>query len=121
VPEGDGDPGRRGLAGLHDEDAAGETWFVRSSAWLPRSGDRRRPVANKISGRWLLSRELLITVRPDRLGVSDKATFRPPSGKRRPLRRSDPTIVQRAHRSADGTYRAVAGRAIPARCWRLPL
>ena len=103
--------------GFTMKDGAGETWFVSfDPRGYPESVTGGVVVANKIF--WALGyyqvENHLITVRPDRLGISDKAMFRPPSGIRRPLRRGDlDDVFERAHRSADGTYRAVAGRAIP--------
>jgi hypothetical protein len=103
--------------GFTMQDAAGETWFVSfDPSGFPESATGALVVANKIF--WALGyyqvENHLITVRPDRLAISDKATFRPPSGVRRPLRRGDlDAVFERAHRNADGSYRAVAGRAIP--------
>ena len=103
--------------GFTMKDAAGETWFVSfDPRGFPESVTGGVVVANKIF--WALGyfqvENHLITVQPDRLSISDKATFRPPSGVRRPLRRGDlDAVFERAHRNADGTYRAVAGRAVP--------
>jgi hypothetical protein len=56
----------------------------------------------------------LATIRPDQIAISPTATFKPPSGKRRLMKRGDVTAVfDRAHRHADGSYRVVAGRKIP--------
>ena len=103
--------------GFTARDANGETWFVSfDPRGYPDSVTGGVVVANKIF--WALGyyqvENHLITVRPDRLGISDKAAFRPPSGIRRPLRRGDlDDVFRRSHRNADGSYRAVAGRAIP--------
>jgi hypothetical protein len=103
--------------GFTMRDGDGETWFVSfDPRGFPEAATGAVVVASKIF--WALGyyqvENQLITVRPDRLGISGRATFRPPSGKRRPLRRSDlDAVFAKAHRSADGTYRAVAGRAIP--------
>jgi hypothetical protein len=98
-------------------DAAGETWFVSfDPAGFPEGATGAVVVANKIF--WALGyyqvENHLIAVRPDQLAISDEATVRPPSGARRAMRRRDlETVFAKAHRSADGTYRAVAGRALP--------
>jgi len=103
--------------GFTMQDGAGVTWFVSfDPRGFPEAATGAVVVANKIF--WALGyhqvENRLITVRPDRLAISGKATFRPPSGVRRPLRRGDiDAVFARAHRNADGTYRAVAGRAIP--------
>jgi hypothetical protein len=103
--------------GFTMEDSAGDTWFV---SFDPRGHAEAATgavmVANKIF--WALGyyqvENHLLTIRPDQLAISPKATFRPPSGKRRPMRRDDlATVFEKAHRSADGTFRAVAGKAIP--------
>jgi len=103
--------------GFTMHDGAGATWFVSfDPKGFPEAATGAVVVANKIF--WALGyyqvENHLITVRPDQLGISDKATFRPPSGKRRPLRHGDLAhVFARAHRNADGTYRAVAGLEIP--------
>jgi hypothetical protein len=103
--------------GFTMKDGAGETWFVSfDPSGFPEAVTGGVVVANKIF--WALGyfqvENHLITVRPDRLAISDKATFRAPSGTRRRLRRGDlDAVFARAHRRADGSYRAVAGRAVP--------
>jgi hypothetical protein len=73
-------------------------------------------VANKIFwalGYWQVE-NYLVSVSLDRLVVGESATVRPQSGVDRPMRLSDiEAVLRRAHRSADGTYRAVAARAVP--------
>jgi hypothetical protein len=56
------------------------------------------------------------TLRPQDLTIAPDARVRTPTGGRRPMRRSDvDEQLHRAHRSADGTYRVVAGSALPGR------
>ena len=76
-------------------------------------------VANKIFwalGYWQVENHL-IRVRPERARSSTTAPRsrrRPASA--RPMKSSDvEEVLRRAHRSADGTYRAVAARAVPGR------
>jgi hypothetical protein len=73
-------------------------------------------VANKLFwalGYWQVENHL-VTIRPGEVAIADTAKWKPPSGKRRPMRRSDlDEVLRRAHRSADGTYRAVAARGLP--------
>jgi hypothetical protein len=103
--------------GFTMEDGAGETWFVSfDPKGYPEAATGAVVVASKIF--WALGYyqvdNQLISVQPDRLAISPKATFKAPSGARRPLRRADlDHVFERAQRSADGTYRAVAGRGIP--------
>jgi hypothetical protein len=103
--------------GFTIHDAKGETWFVQfDPAGFPEAATGAVMVANKIF--WTLGyyqvESHLITVHPDRLKISEKATFRAPSGKRRPMRRGDiDGVFRKAQRNADGSYRAVAGRGLP--------
>src|SRR6185436_12178029 len=75
-------------------------------------------VANKLFwalGYWQIE-NFLATVRPDLLDIADSATVIPPSGVRRKMNRGDlDAILRRAHRSPDGSYRAVAARAVAGR------
>jgi hypothetical protein len=57
----------------------------------------------------------LTTLRPDNVAVDPSATMRA-HGTRRPLTREDiDEVFDRAARSADGSYRVIAGRAVPGR------
>ncbi len=56
----------------------------------------------------------IVRVRRGDLSVGEGATLKVPGGKRRPMRPSDiDNELRDAHRSADGSYRAVAGSAVP--------
>ena len=85
---------------------------------MPEAATGAILVANKIFwtlGYWQAENHL-IAVRADQLVIAPTATVTPPSGKRRPMKRSDlDEVLRRAHRSADGSYRAVAARALPGR------
>jgi hypothetical protein len=105
--------------GFTMQDAGGQTWFVSFDAnGYPEAATGAILVANKIFwalGYWQVE-NYLIHVRPDALAIGPNARVTPPSGKRRPMRQSDlDDVLRRSQRSADGSYRAVAGRAIAGR------
>ena len=94
-------------------------WFVSfDAAGYPEAATGALIVANKIFwtlGYWQVENHL-VTVTPGTITIADTAVFRPVSGKKRPMRRSDlDDVLRRAHRAGDGTYRAVAARAVPGR------
>lgn len=113
-------PKKAGAApGFTMRDAAGEVWFVSfDSAGYPEAATGAILVANKIFwglGYWQVEHHP-ITVDRDQLDIAAKASFTPLSGKSRPMRAGDlDDVFVRAHRSPDGTYRAVAGRGVPGR------
>ena len=105
--------------GFTMKDAKGQTWFVSfDGKGYPEAATGAILVANKIFwalGYWQ-AENYLISVRPDQLVIDDSATVVPPSGKRRKMRTSDvDDVLRRADRGADGSYRAVAARALPGR------
>lgn len=105
--------------GFTIEDADGEKWFVSFDArGYPQAATGAILVANKIFwtlGYWQVD-NVLTSVRPGQMLLGDTATVRPMSGKPRRMRQSDlAAIFRRAHPSHDGSYRAVAARALPGR------
>jgi hypothetical protein len=105
--------------GFTMRDADGELWFVSfDSAGYPEAATAAILVANKIFwalGYWQVENHL-VTIRRDQVDIASSATFKPPSGKTRPMARGDLNdVFARAHRSADGSYRAVAARGLPGR------
>jgi hypothetical protein len=105
--------------GFTMRDSKGETWFVSFDAeGHPEAATGAILVANKIFwtlGYWQVE-NYLVQVRPDQMVISETAMIRPPSGVRRRMKPSDlEDVFRRSHRSADGSYRAVAGKAIPGR------
>ncbi len=103
--------------GFRIRDVRGETWFVSFDArGYPEAATGAILVANKMfwaMGYWQIE-SYLLTVRPDQLVIGEGSRIVPPSGRARALRQSDvDSVLARAHRSADGSYRAVAGRAVP--------
>jgi hypothetical protein len=113
-------PKQAGFApGFTMQDGKGETWFVSFDAnGFPEAATAAILVANKIFwalGYWQVENHL-VRIRPDQLVIADTATVTPPSGKRRKMRFGDlEDVLRRAHRSPDGTYRAIAARAVPGR------
>jgi hypothetical protein len=113
-------PKNQGFApGFTIRDALGEMWFVSfDAAGYPEAATGAILVANKIFwslGYWQVENHL-VSVVPDTIAIGESAVFTPLSGKKRPMRRSDlDGVFERAHRSPDGSYRAVAGRAVPGR------
>jgi hypothetical protein len=105
--------------GFTMRDGRGDIWFVSfDPCGYPEAVTGGVVVANKIF--WALGyfqvENHLIAVHPDRLTIDPRTRFKPPSGTRRQMRRGDlDDVFKRAHRSPDGSYRAVAGRAIPGR------
>jgi hypothetical protein len=105
--------------GFTIEDDAGETWFISFDAHgYPEAATGAILVANGIF--WTLGywqpETFLAAVRPEDVVIGDTAMMTPPSGRVRRMRRDDlETIWQRAHRSPDGSFRAVAARKLPGR------
>jgi hypothetical protein len=113
-------PKQAGFApGFTMTDAKGDLWFVSFDAnGFPEAATGAILVANKIFwalGYWQVE-NYLVSIRPDQLAVAETARVTPMSGKPRKMRFSDiGDVLRRAHRSADGSYRAVAARAVPGR------
>ena len=105
--------------GFTMRDAKGDLWFVSFDAkGFPDAATGAILVANKIFwtlGYWQAENHL-IRVRSEELQIEEGAEFTPPSGKRRRMKMSDvEEVLRRSHRSDDGSYRAVAARALPGR------
>ena len=105
--------------GFTMRDSRGDLWFVSfDAAGHPEAATGAIMVANKIFwalGYWQVE-NYLATVTRDQMVISDKATFTPVSGHERRMEARDlDDVLKRAHRSADGGYRAVAARAVPGR------
>jgi hypothetical protein len=113
-------PKEAGFApGFTMRDAKGDIWFVSFDAHgYPEAATGAILVANKIFwalGYWQVE-NFLIDLDPKTLTIGETAMFTPPSGKKRPMRTSDlDAIFRRSNKSANGTYRAVAGRGLPGR------
>jgi hypothetical protein len=105
--------------GFTIQDQAGETWFISFDArGYPEAATGAIVVANKIFwtlGYWQVE-NVLTRVRPDQVVIAETATVRPMSGVRRRMRAGDLDAVwERAHRSDDGSFRAVAARKLAGR------
>ena len=111
---------RSGAApGFTMRDSAGVTWFVSFDArGYPEAATGAILVANKIFwtlGYWQVENHLT-SIRPENIMIAETAMVRPPSRIIRRMTTSDLSeVLARAHRSPDGSYRAVAARAIPGR------
>jgi hypothetical protein len=100
-------------------DARGDRWFVSfDAAGHPEAATGAIAVANKIFwalGYWQVE-NYLVAVTPEQLAIADTATYTPASGRKRRMRAGDlDEVFRRAHPSADGSYRAIAARAVPGR------
>ena len=105
--------------GFTMRDSRNELWFVSfDAAGHPEAATSAIIVANRIFwtlGYWQVE-NYLVSVNPEQILISDKATFTPASGRERRMEQRDlDDVFKRAHRSADGSYRAVAARAVPGR------
>ena len=128
----DAGPQRGVVTGLKSAGAApgfvgrtdsGDAWFITfDAAGHPEAATGALMVASKLFwalGYWQVEQYLTVLTPEDAGGgirIAPEATVRTPSGVRRPLRWSDfRAVLDRAHRSADGSYRMVAARGIPGR------
>jgi hypothetical protein len=105
--------------GFTMRDSRGDVWFVSfDGAGHPEAATGAIMVANKIF--WALgyfqAENHLVTVAPHQIVIAETARVTPPSGRERQMEPRDlDEMYARAHRSADGTYRAVAARAVAGR------
>jgi len=110
-------PKRAGAApGFTAKDGRGDTWFISFDAkGHPEAATGAVLVANKLFytlGYWQ-AENYLVKIRPEKLTIAEDAKITPKSGRERPLKRSDLNkVFKRAHQSEDGSYRAVAAKAI---------
>jgi hypothetical protein len=113
-------PKEAGFApGFTMKDAKGDTWFVSFDAnGFPEAATGAILAANKIFwalGYWQVE-NYLVHIQPKELTIADTADIKTPAGKRRKMKMSDlDDVLRRSHRSPDGSYRAIAGRALPGR------
>ena len=105
--------------GFTIRDGAGETWFL---AFDPKSNPEGATGAAVVASRifWTLgyfqAEYYISELRPDQLTVDPKATYRPPSGRERPMKLSDVLpVLHRVARNSNGSYRVLASRLLPGR------
>ncbi len=104
--------------GFTVRDEKGEVWFLTFDARSnPIAPTAAVAVATKLF--WAMGynqvESYLASVRPENLVVGEGVTVRA-HGKRRPYTRTDvDEVLDRSARSADGSYRTIAGRAVPGR------
>ena len=103
--------------GFTAQGGGGQTWFLSfDPPSNPEGATGALAVANRIF--WALGynqvETFLTSVDPSHIDIDPAATTRRPSGARTPLTRKDlDEVLARAHRNADGTYRAAAARLLP--------
>ena len=105
--------------GFTMRDGQGETWFVSFDAkGFPDAATGAILVANKIFwalGYWQ-TENYLVHINPDTLAIADTAKIKTASGADRRMTKGDiDDVLRRSNRSTDGTYRAIAARAVPGR------
>jgi hypothetical protein len=105
--------------GFTMRDSRNELWFVSfDAAGHPEAATGAIMVANKLFwtlGYWQVE-NYLTAITTEEIVISETATFTPASGRERRMEIRDlDDVFRRAHRSADGRYRAVAARALPGR------
>jgi hypothetical protein len=113
-------PKEAGFApGFTMNDAKGDTWFVSFDAdGFPEAATGAILVANKIFwalGYWQVE-NYLVHIQPKELTIADTAVIKTPAGKRRKMKMGDlEDVLRRSNKSPDGSYRAIAARAVPGR------
>jgi len=107
------------MPGFTVRDAAGEIWFIKfDPPGYPAMATGTEVVVARLF--WALGYNVpethLATLRPDELTIDARARITPPSGNDRPFKPADiRSLLRRAHRSADGTYRVLASKALAGR------
>jgi hypothetical protein len=102
--------------GFTAKDAKGETWFLEfDPPYYPEAATAAVEIATKIF--WAFGynqvESFLTTFDPKRVEFDPNATIRRPSGARTKFTRDDlNAVLETVARSADGTYRVIAGRLI---------
>ena len=103
--------------GFTIKDSKGQLWFIK----FDPPGYRGMATGTEVAVTklmWALGYHVpenhIAYMRRDQLAIGSGAKFTPPGGTRRPMRPDDlDTLLQRADREADGSYRVVASRALP--------
>jgi hypothetical protein len=102
--------------GFTVRDSTGQVWFLKFDPPGYRGmATGTEVVVTKLF--WALGYYLpevhIASLRPDQLAIDDAARITPPSGNRRRFKRSDiRTLLAKAHREEDGSYRVIASKAL---------
>jgi hypothetical protein len=105
--------------GFTVRDSSGQVWFLKFDPPGYRGmSTGTEVVVTKLF--WALGYYVpevhLAALKADQLAIDDAARITPPSGKRRRFKQSDiQTLLRKAHRDADGSYRVIASRALEGR------
>ncbi len=105
--------------GFTVRDSSGQVWFLKFDPPGYRAmSTGTEVVVTKLF--WALGYYVpevhLAALRPDQLAIDDAARITPPSGKRRRFKQSDiQTLLRKAHRDDDGSYRVIASKALEGR------
>jgi hypothetical protein len=107
------------MPGFTIRDSAGQVWFLKfDPPGYPAMATGTEVVVARLL--WALGYYVadthLTTFRPDELKVGEEARVAAPGGGRRRFKHGDiRQLLRRAHRNPDGTYRALASRALEGR------
>ena len=102
--------------GFTVRDSTGQIWFLKFDPPGYRGmATGTEVVVTKLF--WALGYYLpevhIASLRPDQLAIDDTARITPPSGNRRRFKQSDiRTLLAKAHREEDGSYRVIASKAL---------
>ena len=105
--------------GFTIRDSAGTVWFLKFDPPGYRAmATGTEVVVTKLF--WALGYHLpevhLAALRPEELAIDDAARITPPSGNERPFKQEDiRTMLGKAHRDPDGSYRVIASKALDGR------
>jgi hypothetical protein len=105
--------------GFRVRDETGQVWFLKFDPPGYRGmATGTEVVVTKLM--WALGYNVpevhLSTLRPEQLTIADDATITPPNGGRRRFKASDiRTLLRKANRDPDGSYRIIASRALEGR------
>jgi hypothetical protein len=105
--------------GFTIRDSAGQVWFIKFDPPGYRAmATGTEMVVTKLF--WALGYHVpevhLASLRPERLTIDERARITPPSGNRRRMKESDiRTLLRKAHRDPDGSYRIIASKALDGR------
>lgn len=105
--------------GFTVRDSTGQVWFIKFDPPGYRAmATGTEVVVSKLF--WALGYFVpevhLADLRPERLTIDPEATIEPPSGNRRRFKQSDVrSLLSKAHREPDGSYRVIASKALEGR------